>query len=57
MPSKFTLNKLSRKRCLANNKKKQAKDRRVLAYRPLILLSVSLLKKIEIMSPNNKPYR
>ena len=45
MPSKFTLNRLSRKRCLANNKKKQAEDRRVLAYRPLILLSVSLIKK------------
>ena len=44
MPSKFTLNRLSRKRCLANNKKKQAEDRRVLAYRPLILLSVGLLK-------------
>ena len=28
MPSKFTLNRLNRKRCLANNKK-QAEDRKV----------------------------
>ena len=45
MPSKFILNRLSRKRCLANNNKKQAEDCRVLGYRPLILLSVSLSKK------------
>ena len=45
MASKFILNRLSRKRCLANNKKNQAEDHRVLGYRPLILLSVSLLKK------------
>ena len=30
----------------SEQQKKQAEDRRVLAYRPLILLSVSLLKKI-----------